>query len=404
MPDDYGGNGGMVRAFGAAGQRTSEVTGRDENAVMHEHLHSLWLRRAMEVAFWPAAALLIGPATLPVLAAAAVRPVLAAIANWQGQAKPKEDKHGNVPLTDKGEPVLGWRYLDRDDFEWSWDVVAFAFAAGVLLALPDGPLLWWPIPWQTRANWYGLWYAIPEFDRVWAWLRGALVLAATALRPGWLLVRLTLVAAVLRAWPETRHADNRDRQEIEVPTMSGAAYAQARVEDVEIENWVNPHRQPVIDVTPRRPETRPDIPFRGKARLVPDALTEDGNGHDEPVTRTFRKSPPPTLSATAQSVKMIPDTPTVVDFPVGLFVMPTEAERWAAELLASGSRKVSANAMHPHYCSEPRSREVRDWLEARNYAERANARLWLLTDDGVELLRHVAAGRWREWREEAVEA
>ena len=362
MPDDYSGNGGNGNGRSGWGSGPRQVThqridGWDDVVIAIRDTLILVVVSVLGVALLLVLSLLAGPWVL-------------------------------VPLV---PGALHQGYLWLYDAE-PWDRVALSawgvVVAVVLLALPEAALLWWPWRWQaTRVSWWGLLWPARWPNAI----------------PAVAFVRFTIAVGLHRGWSEVWYLVQRLRQEIIAPTLSSLAYNAPDPADVEIDGYANPYGRKVEPPKPR-PETRPDIPFRGKARLVPDVLTEDGNGHDEPVTRTFRKSPPPTLSATAQSVKMIPDTPTVVDFPVGLFVMPTEAERWAAELLASGSRKVSANAMHPHYCSEPRSREVRDWLEARNYAERANARLWLLTDDGVELLRHVAAGRWREWREEAVEA
>jgi hypothetical protein len=287
-----------------------------------------------------------------------------------------------VPLG--AERVALWLAVDDDPELWTRQALAAAcvLVFVVLLVVPDAALVWWPWRWQaTRASWWGVWWP------AW-WPR---------LIPALVLVRTLVVAVLLAAWREVWYLQQRLRREILVPTASGATFVAAELHAIDVPGAHNPYRGPLPEPEPERERgSNRRIPVTGKARAI------GGNGtHDAPVIRKRAERP---LALDVQYIETAPTYDWLPEFPVAWFVTPSRAEEWAAALLASGGRQVSANAMHPHYASEPRSREVRDWLEARSYCTRVNPRRWVLTDDGVALLRDVAAGHWREWEEAAVEA
>jgi hypothetical protein len=274
--------------------------------------------------------------------------------------------------------IYSWLYDDEP-----WDRVTLVwcgvFIAALLLVLPDAALVWWPWRWQaTRASgWGALWPA--------RWPKAI---------PAFVFVRLLVSIGGMRGWSKTWLLCQRLMQEIIAHTLNSLAFNAPDPADVEIEGWVNPFRHKV-EKPPDRPRltTNRRIGIRGGQPLT----VIEGNGHELPADLPFAMD-------ADNYIETHPEVPWLPEFPVGLFVTPTQAEAWATWLLTSGARQVSANAMHPHYASEPKSREVRDWLTDRGYCTQVNPRRWLLTDDGVALLRDVAAGRWREWVEAAVEA
>jgi hypothetical protein len=309
-----------------------------------------------------------------------------------------------------------WFWLCGDsDSEWHNQTRALwgAVALGLLLLLPDAALFWWPFRWQaTRASWWGvLWPA-------W-WPRGIPIVAA---------LRGVVAVGLARGWGEVWYLVQRLRTEVMAPTASGAAYNSADLTDLDIPGVWNPHRY--YEEAEPEPEPQPsrnrEIPFNGKPkpalafRDATPATVSGGNGHGHslplPTPPEYRDAGDITAQDVFEGweerqaqryVETYPPDPALVEFPVALFVSETRAEDWAQHTglrVAAGSRLVSANAMHPHYCSEGNSRKVGEWLEAHGYCHQLPGNKRLLTDDGVALLSEVAEGRWREWQAERTAA
>jgi len=213
------------------------------------------------------------------------------------------------------------------------------------------------------------------------------------------------------------------RTEVMAPTASGAAYNSADLTDLDIPGVWNPHRYYEEPEPEPQPSRNRDVPFNGKGTLLPSIKdvtpVSGGNGHGHSLPLP---TPPEYRDAgdivgqdffegweerQQRYVETYPPDPALVEFPVALFVSETRAEEWAQHTglrVAAGSRLVSANAMHPHYCSEGNSRKVGDWLEARGYCHQLPGNRRILTEDGVALLSEVAEGRWREWQAERTAA
>lgn len=219
MSDEDGRLSGLI----GAGQRTSERTGGDTDRVeARRHARDLALRRALSVAWLLLALpLLAGPWALCVLVPLSV----AKLRRWFDPSRPSAH-----PL----------------DLISIGVVVAFALA----LAAAFWPALvasWWPFHWQT--------------DPVsWWWLR---------MPTAWLLVRLVVIVAPLAGWRETWYLDQRQRQEIVAPTLSGVAYSSPNPHSVDVPGVWNPHRDPDDEPEPdARPARIVPLYTNGKARPV----------------------------------------------------------------------------------------------------------------------------------------
>lgn len=364
MPDSNGGNGG---GFFRAGQSTKEsVGGWQEVKIAIRDTLILSLVAALHSAFVLPLTLIAGPWSLLVIAPWAVE----AAVRW---------------LRDRDD-LDRWHNTDRAGIA--------ALVAVALLLVQDAALVWWPWRWQaSRESWWGL---------VWPARVPAVV-------PVVVLLRVVTLRALVSAWQPVHHLVQRLIGEIRAPTVSGAAFASPNVWDVQIDGWENPHRNPDAIEEEEEPESaNRAIRIRGGAPFpaVTEASGNGQHGHNLP--------PPEPLALQADDITAMdafegwedryietePDDPLLVEFPASLFLAgKTGAAEWADLTLArldAGSRQVSANAMHPHYTSEPKSRELAAWLEDRGYVERIPGNRRLLTDDGADLLEEVAAGRCRE--------
>jgi hypothetical protein len=241
MPDDDRRNGGIMIG---EGQRTIErLGGWAEIAIAVRDTLLLVAIAALRAAWVLVLSLLAGPPSLVALVPAAID----GIAAW---------------LDDEHEPM------------GRFDAVALGALVALLLALaPDVALCWWPWRWQaTRASWWGLWWP--------TWWPAAV--------PSVVLARGVLLAAIIAGGREVKYLRNRLRQEVAVPTMSGATFQQMQAHTVEIEGVVNPYRDPDAPAAPPVTEVTRAFIWRGDgagangARVIdtshelatPDQLTQ----------------------------------------------------------------------------------------------------------------------------------
>ena len=328
MSDDDGRLGGLI----GAGQRTSERTGGDTDRVeARRHARDLALRRALSVAWLLLALpLLAGPWALCVLVPLAV----AKLRRWFEPGRPPPH-----PL----------------DLISIGVVVAFALA----LAAAFWPALvasWWPFHWQTDpASWW--------------WLR---------MPTAWLLVRLVVIVAPLAGWRETWYLDQRQRQEIVAPTLSGVAYSSPDPHRVDVPGVWNPYRDP--DDEPGPEPTTGDLVIRfvpeteapGAQIISRDAVTGEptaarggnGNGH-----RSAEMVVP--LSLIARRGEHRDDT-------------IRHAEALAVGMLADG--KASRSALTGYGLTGTAAREMQAWLVDRGYAHD--------TGDGAGYIVTATGRRW----------
>jgi hypothetical protein len=218
-----------------AGQRTSEaVGGSGERGEAIRHTRDLFLRRLLEVAFlalW--VPLIAGPWCLAVYVPIAFDRFVNRAGVWLGLA---------------GDRTRAEEYVYRA----SLLCVGIAVALG-LLVLPGWALAWWPWRWQASAeSWRGL-----LWPRWW--------MAAV---PSFVLIRAVLVVGPWRASREIWYLDQRQRQEIIAPTLSGVAYTSPEAHRVSIPGIHNPHRDP-------NAPSAPPSEVRAIFRMVDDG----GNGH-----------------------------------------------------------------------------------------------------------------------------
>jgi hypothetical protein len=367
MPDSNGsGNGG---GFFRAGQSTKEsVGGWQEIQIAIRDTLILSLVAALHSAFVLPLTLIAGPWALLVVVPWAVEEAV----RW---------------LRDRDD-LDRWHNTDRAGIA--------ALVAVALLLVQDAALIWWPWRWQaSRESWWGV---------MWPARFPAVV-------PVVVLLRAVTLRALVSAWAPVHHLVQRLIGEIRVPTLSGAAYASPNVHDVQIDGWDNPHLDPDAIEEQEEPESaNRGVPFRTSRTPFPAATEAAGtgqHGHNLPAPEPLALQADDITAMDAfegweeeRYIETEPDDPLLVEFPASLFLAgKVGAAEWADLTLArldAGSRQVSANAMHPHYTSEPKSRELARWLEDRGYVESIPGNRRLLTDDGADLLEEVAAGRCRE--------
>lgn len=228
MADDAPRNG-----FGQPGQRTSESTG-GYGANIREplaHLRLLVLRRVLEglyVAVW--APLIVGPWVLALYVPATFGWAMPRLGRWFW---PDEDQERVNP----------------------WSLVSIGVLVALLVALTPGELLaWWPL----RIVW-------AQWSPCWVWVRAVLVILP------------------LLARREVWYIDQRQRQEILLPTLSGVAYSQPAPHNVQVPGLFNPYTDPSAPALPApAPITRtlfwrPDSGGTNGARIV-DCPSNIANG------------------------------------------------------------------------------------------------------------------------------
>lgn len=328
-----------LRGIGA-GQRTTEsVGGQGERREALRHLRDLALRRMLEVAFvalW--IPVVVGPWVLMVYVPWAFDAAMRALGRWLW-----DDDSG----------------VDR--------VSLLAFGAVTALALvflPDAALAWWPYPWQrTHAEWLGL-----------------------HVRPCVLLLRGVLLAAPLAAWHEVWYLDQRQRQEIIAPTLSGVAYSTPPPHAVRVPGIHNPF------VDPAAPEPLPDPEPQLRRMMLAN------RGH---AVEVFGDPPAVAVgNGATESAALDLATPTtaeLVAFPVALFGRGNQgmlnARTWAARVLADESLYSGRAAVRERLISDWSARKLFDWMQAGGYADPPDAmHRRALTGRGRRLLRAVARG------------
>jgi hypothetical protein len=217
-----------------AGQRTTEaVGGVGERGEAIRHTRDLLLRRALEVLYvsvW--VPLIVGPWILSLYVPALFGWAMPRLGRWLW---PGEEQDRVDPLS----------------------LIAIGALVGAIVMLaPPEARAWWPLRW------------------VWAhW------------EPRWIWARVVALLLPLIPWRiEEPHLTNRQRQETELPTVSGAAFASPAPHQVAIRGWRNPFRDPNAPALPApAPEVtrtlfwRPDTGGANGARIV-DCPADVANG------------------------------------------------------------------------------------------------------------------------------
>jgi hypothetical protein len=159
--------------------------------------------------------LIVGPWALCWYVPVAFRHVVDIAGGWLGIVKERT----------RGEE-FGYRF--------SLACIGVAVALG-LLVLDDWALFWWPWRWQIpAASGRGLLWP--------GWFPAAI--------PTMVLFRAVLIVGPLRASREIEHLDQRQRQEVRMPTLSGAAYETIPAHLAQFRGWQNPYRDPNAPALP----------------------------------------------------------------------------------------------------------------------------------------------------------
>lgn len=308
-----------------AGQSTREsVGGSGDRAEALRHTRDLALRRVLEVAFWLLwVPLVAGPWALCWYVPWAFRHAVDIVGGWLGIV---------------GERTRAEEYLYRG----SLASIGVAVALG-LLVLDDWALCWWPWRWQIPAS--------TARGLLWpAWWRAAI--------PSVVIVRAVLIAGPLRAATEIEHLDQRQRQEVRMPTLSGAAYETIPAHLAQFRGWQNPYRDPNA---PSKPPQSVRAIFR---------LPDNGNGGGGSVTR-------------------------IVDCPDDVATL--EQQREVANLVLTYDIPLTRPQMvqKRHIFTDPAWRAFQEWMAAHQLVEKTSSSRnasYQLTQAGHQWLRTIQTG------------
>lgn len=318
-----GENGGRMAGMFGAGQRVTQVvTETSEREAAIRHTRDLGVRRILEVAFWALwVPLISGPWVLCWYIPVAFRYAVDVIGAWLGLV---------------GERRRSREYIYRG----SLVCIGLAVALG-LLVLDDRALFWWPWRWQIPAStgrgllWPGWWHAaIPSI----------------------VIVRVVLVVGPLRAAPELGHLDQRQRQQIRMPTFDGAAFDPIPAHLVRFRGWENPIQDPNA---PAAPPSQVRAIFR---------RTREGNGGG-----TVRIIDCPEQIATLEQLR---DLSSLV---LKRGVRPTRPEMVTKR----------------HLFTDPAWRSLQEWMASERLVEKAGSArsaAYELTTDGYTWLQTIAEG------------
>ena len=336
MTDD-GMRGGLL---GGAGQRTTERVG-GHDAEVSQPRELTWdrmKRRALEALFvLVGVPLLMGPWALVVYVPLYLERVAYAVADW----------------------------FDLDIEVNRLSMACFGLLVGLaLLVAPDSLLSWWPFWWQRSAAsfrgllWPGFWpAAIPVV----------------------LLLRVTIIAVSLAAWPEVWYLDQRQRQGTIAPTLDSVAYDTVHPGSAEIPGVYNVHRlpgaEPDIEDEPR---TYGDIIIHREAPadsaqvLASNAVTGapsvavggNGNGHHTATARV-------PLSMMGGDKRHYLDLIRILHDAYGD--------------LAAGEQLSRAN-LRRHGLSDTQARELSGWFRDHGFATIDRANRHTITDAGHDYI------------------